>query len=120
MGLDTEDMKLITGLQSEMEGRILTAIKGVGSNMMAKIESEVNRIEVLDALRNGKIEDNEKELKLLKKETKIARWIQKNKRNSIIIIVVTMLIVAFSYHSINFKRTIERIMKIELNEAKIE
>ena len=113
MALDTEDIKLITGLQSEMEGRLVGAIKDQGLSVKTKIQSEVNRIEVLDALRNGKIEKSEKEIKLVKKETQIARWIQRNKKLSVIIIAVAMLIVAFGYHTLNFKRAAEKYLKIE-------
>ncbi|MCK5605354.1 hypothetical protein KAR91_25915, partial [Candidatus Pacearchaeota archaeon] len=105
MPLETEDIKLITELQSKMEDRLVTAIGGLGSGIRAKMESEVDRIEVLDEIRNGKIEENGEEIKKLKKETKIARWIQRNRRNSTIILVLFIFAVAYSYHTINFKRT---------------
>ena len=116
MALDTEDIKLITSLQSDMEKRVVDAISGLGSGLRAKMESEVDRIEVLDKIRNGKIENNGEEIKKLKKETTIARWIQRNRRLSVIIITIAMLAVAFSYHTINFKRTVEKVLKIELKD----
>ena len=116
MPLETEDIKLITDLQSQMETRLVDAIKDQGLSVKTKIQSEVNRIEVLDALRNGKIETNGEEIKKLKKETKIARWIQRNRRNSAIILVLFIFAVAYSYHTINFKRTVEKILRIELKD----
>ncbi len=116
MALDTEDIALITGLQDKMEERLVKAIGGLGSGIRAKLESEVDRIEVLDEIRNDKIETNDEEIKKLKKETKIARWIQRNRRLSVIIVTIAMLAVAYGYHTINFKRTVEKVLRIELNE----
>lgn len=117
MALDTEDIKLITGLQEKMETRLVDAIKDQGLGVKTKIQSEVNRIEVLDALRNGKIEANGDEIKKIKKETVIARWIQRNRRLSLIILIVFIFAAAFAYHEINFKRTVERYFRIELNDT---
>jgi hypothetical protein len=116
MALDTEDIKLITDLQGKMEERLVTAIGGLGSGLRATMKSEVDRIEVLDDIRNGKIECNDEEIKKLKKETKIARWIQRNRKLSVIILFIAMFTAAWGYHTINFKRTVERILKIELKE----
>jgi len=116
MALDTEDIKLITGLQKDMEDRIVEAIKGQGTGMRAKIESEVNRIDEMDKLRNGKIRCNEEELEIVKDETKIARWVQRNRRLSAIILMIAMFTAAWGYHTINFKRTVEKVLKIELKD----
>ncbi len=114
MALNTEDIKLITGLQDKMEGRLVDAIKGQGSGIRATMKAEVDRIEVLDKIRNNKIETNGEEIKKIKKETVAARWMQRNRRLSIIILVIFMA--AYGYHEINFKRSLERYFKIELNE----
>lgn len=117
MALDTEDVKLITGLQGEMEKRLVDAIKGQGSRVRATMESEVDRIEVLDKIRNGKIQENGEEIKKIKKETVIARWIQRNRRLAVIILFIAMFTAAWGYHTINFKRTVEKVLKIELNKT---
>ena len=114
MALDTKDIQLITGLQDKMEERLVGAIKGLGSGMRATMSAEVDRIEVLDEIRNGKIEANDEEIKKLKKETKIARWIQRNRRLAVIILFIAMFTAAWGYHTINFKRTVEKILRIEL------
>ena len=113
MALDTEDIKLITGLQHKMEERLVEAINGTASGTRAKIESEVNRIDEMDKVRNGKIEANNDEIKKIKKETIIARWIQRNRRLAVIILFIAMFTAAWGYHTLNFKRTVEKILKIE-------
>ncbi len=94
----------------------MKAISGLGSGVRAKMESEVDRIEVLDEIRNGKIETNGEEIKKLKKETTIARWIQRNRRLSATILFIAMFTAAWGYHTINFKRTVEKILRIELKD----
>ena len=109
MALDTEDIKLITGLQGKMEDRLVAAIQGVGSGIRAKMESEVDRIDENDKKRNNKIEK-------LEKQTTITRWAHRNPRVAIIAFVIFMFSVAVGYHTINFKRTAEKILKIEFRE----
>jgi hypothetical protein len=117
MGLNTEDIKLITGLQSDMEGRLTTAIEGLGTGIRAKMESEVDRIDELDKLRNGKIGKCETEIETIKEQTKIARWIQQNKKFAAIILILFFFIVAYGYHTINFRKTIKEVTRIELNDV---
>ena len=116
MALDTEDFKLLTDLQSNMEERIVSAIHGSAKGVRAKVESEVNRIDEMDKIRNGRIADNEEEIEIVKDETKLARWVQRNKRLTVIIAALFIFAVAFAYHELNFKRTIEKYFRIELNE----
>ena len=120
MALDTEDIKVITGLQDKMEERLVEAIKGTGTGVRAKIESEVNRIDEMDKIRNGRIQKNADDIEDLEAETKIARWVQRNKRLSVIIAAIFMMGMAFGYHTINIKRTVEKYLNIELKDSNDE
>ena len=116
MALNIEDIKLITDLQFNMEKRLVDAIKGQGTGMRAKIESEVNRIEEMDKIRNGKIRCNEEEVDILKDETKIARWIQCNKKTAVTIFIVVVAAIGMGMAKIDVKRSIEKAAKIELRD----
>jgi hypothetical protein len=99
-----------------MEKRLTEAITSQGTGTRATIEAEVNRIDMMDKIRNGKIAHNESELEILQRETRIARWCQRNKRLSAIIAIIVILGVMVSYQSINIKQSIEKHLKIELKE----
>lgn len=116
MALDRDIVDFIVGQNKDMEERLTDAIHGSAKGVRAKVESEVNRIDEMDKIRNGKIQENGEEIKNLKKETLIARWIQRNRRLAAIILMIAMFTAAWGYHTINFKRTVEKVLRIELNE----
>ena len=99
-----------------MKKDLMEAINSQGSGTRAKIESEVNRIDEMDKIRNGKISKNSEDIIALEEETKLSRWCERNKKLTALFLLIGMLGVAFAYHSINFKRTVEKILKIELND----
>ena len=109
MALDREDIKFITEQNNAMEKRLTNTIQGQGSGVRAKIESEVNRIDEMDKKRNGKI-------KSLEKQTHVFRWAHRNPKTTIIIVIIFIAFVTLGMHQVNVKRTIEKHLKIELNE----
>ena len=56
------------------------------------------------------------EVKTIKRETYVARWMQRNPRPSLIIIFIVIAAIAFGSHSLNLRRTVEKVLRIELNE----
>jgi len=115
--MDTEDLRLINDIQAKSEERIIGHINGTAKGVRAKIESEVNRIDELDKIRNSRIEKAENNITILKKETRISRWAHRNPRIALVAFVILVAGVATGLHTINVKRTIEKVMKIEFNEA---
>ena len=111
MAMDTQDIKLITGLQDKMEERLVEAIKGLGTGVRAKIESEVNRIDEMDKIRNSRINT-------LEKETIIGRWAYRNPKVTIIATIILIASIALGSYQINVKRTIEKIIPIEFTDEK--
>ena len=114
--MDTEDIKLITDLQAKSEERIIGHINGTAKGVRAKIESEVNRIDEMDKLRNGRISENEDDIKEIKEETRISRWAHRNPKVAIITVVILIASVSIGLHTVGVKRAVERLMRIELKE----
>ena len=108
--MDSDDIRLITELQEKMEQRIVETINGTATGIRATIKGEVNRIDEMDKQRNNRISK-------LENQTVVIRWAHRNPKVAIIVFAMFMLTVAFGYHTINFKRTAERLLKIELNEG---
>ena len=114
--MDAETIKFITAQNKELKEDLKDIIMANGTVIRGKIESEVDRIDEMDKLRNGRICDAEEDIKELKKETALARWINRNKKLALVLFALSVFALAFGYHAINFKRTVEKIMKIELND----
>lgn len=113
MALDTEDIKLITNLQSQMERRLVAAINGTATGTRATVESEVNRIDEMDKIRNGKIDCNQRDIDILQNETRGSRWAQRNPKVAIIGFIILVASIALGAYNMNVKRTIEKIIPIE-------
>ena len=116
MALDTEDIKLITGLQSEMEKRLVDAIHGTAKGVRAKVESEVDRINEMDKIRNGRIDKNTDDIEMLERETRVGRWAQRNPKIAIIGFIILVASIAIGAYSMNVKRSVEKVLKIEFKE----
>ena len=95
---------------------IMELIRMEGTTTRGVIRSEIDRVEEMDKRRNGRIEETEEDIKLIKKETRISRWAHRNPKVAIAVFVALVLVIATGFHTINVKRTIEKVMRIELKE----
>ena len=95
---------------------IIEIIKMEGTATRALMRSEIDRIEVMDKVRNGRITEAECEVEVLKKETRITRWMHRNPKVAIIVVVVSAFILMSAFHAVNIRRTIEKVTKIELKD----
>ena len=116
MALDTEDIKLSTGLQDKMEERLVSAINGTAKGVRAKVESEVDRIDEMDKIRNGRITKNEDDIECLQDETRVVKFAKKHPGKVIIGAVIFVALVSLSASQLNVKRTVEKMLNIELIE----
>ena len=116
MALDTEDIKLITDLQGKMEERLVETIKGTATGVRAKVESEVDRINEMDKIRNGRIDKNTDDIEMLERETRVGRWAQRNPKIAIIGFIIFVASIAIGAYSMNVKRTVEKVLKIEFKD----
>jgi len=105
MALDREDMKFITEV-----------VQSNGAAVWATIRAEIDVIKQMDEIRNGRICKAETNIKELKEQTKFARWIERNKKLAALLLLLFVFAAASAYHAINFKRTVERVLDIELKE----
>ncbi len=115
MSLDTQDIKLITDLQGRMEGRLVDAIKGQGSGMRATMTSEIDRIEVLDKIRNDRIGKNEDDVEILQNETRGARFLQRKPVKTIIVAIVIIALISLGASKIDVEQAtfiIHNVIKI--------
>ena len=105
MALDREDMKFITEV-----------VQANGAAVRATIKAEIEVIKEMDKVRNGRILKNEDRVKELKDQTVFMRWMERNKKVTAVVLVLFVFGVASLYHAINFKRTVEKVLKIELKD----
>ena len=95
---------------------IIEVIKMEGTATRGLIRSEIDRIDEMNELRNGRIDKNKDDLYQLNKETRLSRFAQRNAGKMIIGFIIIVAIISLGAHSINVKRTIEKAMRIELKE----
>ena len=114
--MDAETIQFITEQNRAQNEYLKDIIVVNGSAIRAKMEAEVDRIEILDNIRNGKIEKNEQGIKELRGETRLSRFAQRNAGRMILGFVIVVALISLAAHSLNVKRTIEKVMRIELNE----
>lgn len=116
MALDREDIIFIQKQNAELEKRLSETIKGTATGVRATIKAEINRVDEMDKIRNGRISKNEEDIEDLQGETKIARWVERNKKLTALILILATMIVVSGYHVINVRTTVEKLLKIELRE----
>ena len=95
---------------------LIEIIKMEGTATRALMRSEIDRIEEMDRVRNGRICEAENSIKEIKSETKFFRWMHNNPKWSLILMALFVAAVVIGTHTINIRRTIERMTKIELND----
>ncbi len=103
-------------LLDKQENNLKDFINGNGTLVRATMKAEVDRIDEMDKLRNGRINQNEDDIELLQDETRPARWVYRNPKVSAFILVCVLLLGAWGYHKISIKKTIENVTKIEFTE----
>ena len=114
--MDDATITFITEQNRQLKDDLKDIIMANGTVIRGKIESEVDRIDEMDKKRNGRICKNEDDIKDLKKDTRASRWLHRNPKAAVIIILAASVFLMTAFHTINVKRTIEKITKIELNE----
>ena len=114
--IDAKTIQFITDQNREQTEHLKDIILANGTLIRGKIESEIDRIDEMDRLRNGKIKENGDDINIIKKETRISRWAHRNPKVALIVFVAFVLLIATGFHTINVRRTIEKVMRIELNE----
>lgn len=82
-------------------------IKASSTLTRAKMESEVDRINEMDKLRNGRIGQNEEDIEELQEETRPARWVYRNPKVSAVILIVVIMLGAWGYHNRIIRGVIE-------------
>ncbi len=118
--MDDATIHFITSQNTQLKEDLKDIILANGTVIRGKIVSEIDRIDELDKRRNSRIEKAEDNIVLIKKETRISRWAHRNPKLALITFVILVAGVATGLHTINVKRTIEKVMKIEFNETTIE
>ena len=114
--MDAETIKFITEQNRGLKNDLKDIINLNGSAIRATMESEVDRIDEMDKRRNGKISENRADIYELRKETRISRFAQRNAGKVIIGFIIIVAVISVAAHTVNVKRTIEKVMRIELNE----
>ena len=114
--MDTETIKFIKDEMRELKDDLKDIIVANGIVVRGKIESEVDRIDEMDKKRNGRICENEEGIENLRKETRLSRFAQRNAGRMMLGFVIVVAIISLGAHAINVKRTVERVLRIELNE----
>ena len=82
----------------------------------ALMKSEIDRIEEMDKVRNGKINENYQCMRRIEKETFWARWVGKNAKLALIIFIVSVALILMGFNAINVRRTVEKMTDIELKD----
>ncbi len=107
--MDAETVTFITDQNRQLKNDLKDIVEVNGTVVRAKIESEVDRLD-------KRFIPVEKDVKILKKETSIFRWAHRNPRVAIIGALLVLAGVFVGLHTINVKRTVEKVLRIELNE----
>lgn len=114
--MDKETMEFLLKQNNDLKEDMKEYINLHSTSIRGAIKSEVDRIDEMDKIRNGRIERNKDDIELIKKETAIVRWINRHPRISTIIAIAMVALIALGAHEINLKRTIEKVTNIELKE----
>lgn len=117
---NAEIYKLITNQRQEIKSDLKEAIKGNNSILHAQMINEVDRIDhkvdkiiIHNEWQNGMLGEHDEAVK----ELGFFRIIGRNPKISAIVFLVIIMIGAWGYHTVNFKRTLKNMTKIELNES---
>ena len=112
--MDAETIKFITDMNREQSEYLKDIITANGTVIRGKIESEIDRIDEMDKLRNGRITKVEEDIDSVCCETKTVRWLWRNPKTGYILIVILIAAISLGAYQINLKRTIEKVLHIEL------
>ena len=101
------DDSTIIALFAQQKEDITEIVQLNSTSVRGKIESEVNRIDEMDQLRNGRITDAECDITDIRNETCLFRWAHRNPGKAIASFLILFCGLAYGYHKIDIKRTIE-------------
>lgn len=123
MALDREDIKFITDQNDRMKTDLMDAITLQGSGTRALIESEVNRIDEMDKVRNGRIRTAERDIETLEQKAenceahvKGIKWLTKRWYMILVFMVIFGLCTSWLFHHLDVRKTVEKQIGIELKE----
>ena len=95
---------------------IIEIIKMEGTATRALMRAEIDRIEEMDRVRNGKIHENCDAVKRIDRETRWARWATRNAKLAIMTFIIGVSLVLITFNALNVRRTIEKMTKIEFKK----
>ena len=107
--MDGDTIQFITNQNKELKGDLKDIIEANGTAVRGKIEAEADRMD-------KRFIPIEKDVKILKRETRISRWAHRNPRVAIVGFILAMAVLMIGLHTLNVKRTVEKVLRIELNE----
>ena len=114
--MDKETIDFIVKQNQILKKDLKESIELNGIVVRGTIRSEVNRIDEMDKIRNGKIDCNERDIEMLQKETRLSRWMQRNPKVAIIGLIIIISVIALGAYQMNIKPTIEKYLRIELHD----
>ena len=78
--------------------------------------SEIDRVDEMNKIRNGRIEKNEADIDEIQDDTGLFRRMHRNPGKSIIIGIIIIAFIALGAYQINVRRTIEKATPIEFKD----
>lgn len=120
MPLDPDTVKFIVDQNERLENNMKEYMDLTGTATRGAIKAEVDRIDQMDKIRNGKIANNEEEIDIVKDETSFGRWAQRNKKFSIPAVFVLLIGLIIGVILLGPEKVIEKAagVEIEINPKK--
>ena len=117
MSLDKDTINFIVRQNEILKNDLRQSIEDNGVAVRGTVREQIDRVDEMDKIRNGKIGRNEEDIEMLQCETRFSRWMQRNPKVSIIGVMIIVAGIALGAYQINIKPTIERMLKIELKNG---
>lgn len=118
MPLDAETVKFIVDQNERLENNMKEYMALTGTATRGTIKSEVDRIDQMDKIRNGKIGHNKDEIDIVKEETSFGRWAQRNKKVTVPVVLIFVIWMAIGSPGIDARGTFEKVFKVEFKKDK--
>lgn len=106
-----------------MEGRLKEFIQVSGALNYQKIvgkldpiEDDIADIKAANVIMRGSIEKNADDIDCLRGETRFGRWVQRRPLQAAIGAMIVIMMGAYGYHKINFKKTVENTTGVVIEE----
>ncbi len=106
--MDDATIKFITGQNKELKEDLKEFINVNGTLVRATMKAEIDRIDEMNEVRNGRIAKTEYMIKQTRKETGVFRWMHRNPGKAIAAIVILFGGLAYGYHKVDIKKSFEK------------